>query len=295
MRVRPTWRGALRCYDFPETTTENSMHAHPALHRPRRPALFAAAAALLAAGGLHAEPAAPLDRASLSLGAFYSDPRIDVQADTNYGRIDSGTYEPSHVTLPRVKASLLLGDTQGLDFDYYRYNKGYTPRLTGSTNLNGLPLTGNGALDAKLKIDLAQLAYKWWIGSGSDVLGIGAGAAYYHASIDGTASGILNGVAGNADYSESKSAFAPLLELGWRHAFSPTVRMYVDGSGIRKNGGNVSGHIYGGALGVEWYMSPNVGLSAEYAASRIKLERDSDNSDLNYRLQGPAVFVKMRW
>ena len=252
-------------------------------------------AILVLAGAAQAEPAAPLDRASVSLGAFYSDPHVDYSADTNYGRIDSGSYQPSHVTLPRVKAALLLGDTQGLDFDYYRYNKGYTPALSGSTNVNGLPLTGTGALDAKLKIDLAQLAYKWWLGSGSDVFGLGAGAAYYHASVDGTASGVLNGVAGSAAYSESRSAFAPLLELGWRHAFSPEVRLYADASGIRKSGGNVTGHIYGGALGVEWFVAQNVGLSAEYAVSKIKLERDSNNSDLNYRLQGPALFVKMRW
>jgi hypothetical protein len=250
---------------------------------------------MLAAAAAQAEPAAPLDRASISLGAFYSDPHLSYVGDTNYGRIDSGSYQTSHVTLPRVKAALLLGDSQGLDFDYYRYNKGYTPGLTGSTNVNGLPLTGNGALDAKLKIDLAQLAYKWWLGSGSDVFGVGAGAAYYHASVDGTARGILNGVAGSAAYSESRSAFAPLLELGWRHAFSPQVRMYADASGIRKSGGNVTGHIYGGALGMEWFVAQNVGLSAEYAVSKIKLERDSNNSDLNYRLQGPAVFIKMRW
>jgi hypothetical protein len=253
------------------------------------------AAMLASSAAAQAEPAAPLDRASLSLGAFYSDPHLTYSGDTNYGRVDSGSYQTSHVTLPRLKAALLLGDIQGLDFDYYRYNKGYTPRLTGSTNLNGLPLTGNGALDARLKVDLAQLAYKWWLGSGSDVFGIGAGAAYYHASVNGTASGILNGVPGSAAYEESRSAFAPLLELGWRHAFSPQVRMYADASGIRKSGGNVTGHIYGGALGVEWFIAQNLGLSAEYAVSKIKLERDSNNSDLNYRLQGPAVFVKMRW
>jgi hypothetical protein len=261
----------------------------------RHPLVLAACLAAAAPAANSAEPAAPLDRASFSIGAFYTDPRLDFSGDTNYGRIDSSTFHPSHVTLPRVKASLLLGDHQGLDFDYYRYNKDYHPQLSGSTNFNGLPLTGSGALDARLKLDLAQLAYKWWIGDGNDVLGLGAGAAYYHASLDGTASGVLNGVAGSAAYEESRSAFAPLLELGWRHAFSPQLRMYADASGIRKSGGNVTGHIYGGALGMEWLFTPSLGLSAEYAASKIKLDRNSNNSDLNYRLQGPAVFLKLRW
>ncbi|WP_229258994.1 porin [Duganella flavida] len=262
-----------------------------------RSAIHAAAALALVAAHVHAsaEPAPPLDRASLSLGAFSTEPRIDYQGDTNYGRIATGSYLREHVSLPRLKAQLLLGDTQGLDFDYYRYDKTYNPALSGSTNINGLPLTGNGKLNAKLKLDLAKLAYKWWIGSDNNVVGVGVGAAYYRARLDGTASGVLNGVAGNAAYNESEHAYAPLLELGWRHAVSDTVRVYADASGIKKNGGTIRGHIYSGALGVEWYPTPAVGVVAEYSASKTSLNRNRDNTDLNMRLNGPAAYVKFRF
>lgn len=264
---------------------------------PARHAIYAAC--LLALSTVTAlawaDPSPALDRASVSVGAFYADPRINYEGDTNYGHIDSGSYKPDHATLPRVKAQLLLGDTQGLDFDYYNYSKTYNPTLSGSTNRNGIPLTGNGKLNAKLKLDLANLAYKWWLGSGNDVFGIGVGAAYYRARIDGTASGVLNGVAGNARYSESENAYAPLLELGWRHAFSQNLRMYADASGIKKNGGGIQGHIYGGAIGVEWYPTPAVGLVAEYSASKISLHRERDAMDVNVRLNGPAAYVKFRF
>jgi hypothetical protein len=264
---------------------------------PQPPVRRALCAAVLALGtaGAHAAPAAPLDRASLSLGAFYTEPRINYEGDTNYGRIDTGTYQTDHVTLPRIKAQLLLGDTQGLDFDYYRYDKRYSPTLSGSTNLNGIPLSGTGQLNAKLKLDLANFAYKWWLGSGQDVFGIGVGAAYYQASLKGTASGVLNGVAGSSAYDESDSAWAPLLELGWRHALSDHVRLYAEASGIKRNGGNISGHIYGGAVGIEWYPTPAVGLVAEYTANKISLNRESSSSDLNVRLHGPAAYVKIRF
>lgn len=242
-----------------------------------------------------ADPSPALDRASVSVGAYYTEPRISYEGDTNYGRIDSGTYKADRVTLPRVKATVLLGDTQGLDFDYYRYDKNYKPSLSGSTNQNGLPLTGNGKLDAKLELDLAKLAYKWWLGSGTDVFGVGVGAAYYRAAVDGTASGVLNGVSGNAAYSESESAYAPLLELGWRHSFAPNVRMFVDASGIKKNGGSITGHIYSGAVGVEWFPTPAIGVVAEYSATKIKLERERDLQTLNVRLNGPAAYVKFRF
>ncbi|MHA4866862.1 hypothetical protein ACXZ1M_04100 [Duganella sp. PWIR1] len=260
-------------------------------------AIYVAALLALGAGSTSAfaQMSPALDRASISVGAFHTEPRIDYQGDTNYGRIDTGTYETKSVTLPRVKASLLLGESQGLDFDYYRYDKTYNPGLSGSTNVNGLPLTGNGKLNAKLKLDLANLAYKWWIGSGNSVFGVGVGAAYYQASLKGTASGVLNGVAGNASYNEKEHAYAPLLELGWRHAVSENVRLYADASGIKKNGGNIKGHIYGGAVGVEWYPTKMVGVVAEYTANKINLNRDRDGSDLNVRLHGPAAYVKMRF
>ncbi|MES2348603.1 MAG: hypothetical protein V4641_13665 [Pseudomonadota bacterium] len=242
-----------------------------------------------------ADPSPALDRASVSVGAFYTDPRVNYEGDTNYGHIDSGTYKTDHVTLPRVKAQLLLGDTQGLDFDYYNYDKTYNPSLSGAINRDGIPLVGNGRLDAKLKMDLANLAYKWWLGSGNDVFGIGVGAAYYHARVDGTASGILNGISGNSRYSESESAYAPLLELGWRHAFSPTLRLFADANGIKKNGGSIQGHIYGGAVGLEWYATPNVGVVAEYSSSKISLTRERDATDFNVRLSGPAAYVKFRF
>lgn len=242
-----------------------------------------------------AEPSPALDRASLSLGAFYAEPRVDFEGDTDYGRIETGTYKADRVTLPRAKAQVLLGDKHGLDFDYYRYDKKYQPSLSGTTNQNGIPLTGNGSLDAKLKLDLANVAYKWWIGEGSDVFGVGLGAAYYRARVDGTASGVLNGVRGNASYSESESAYAPLLELGWRHSFADNLRMYVDANGIKKNGGNLTGHIYGGAVGVEWYVTPAIGIVAEYSATKIKLNRESRDQDLNVRLNGPAAYVKFRF
>jgi len=252
-------------------------------------------ALLAASAASHAQLSPALDRASVSLGAYYADPRINVAGDTNYGRIDSGSYEPGHVTLPRVKAQLLLGDSQGLDFDYYNYDKNYRPTLSGSTNMNGLPLTGTGSLDAKLKLDLANLAYKWWIGKGQDVFGIGVGAAYYRAKIDGTASGVLNGAAGTAAYSESDDAFAPLLELGWRHAFSDKLRFYADASGIKKNGGAITGHIYGGAVGLEWYVTPAIGVIAEYSATKISLERERSAANVDVRLNGPAAYVKFRF
>lgn len=86
-----------------------------------------------------------------------------------------------------------------------------------------------------------------------------------------------------------------MLELGWRHSISENVRVYADASGIKKNGGSIQGHIYGGAIGVEWFPAKMVGVVAEYTASKISLNRPSNSTDLNIRLNGPAAYVKVRF
>lgn len=249
-----------------------------------------------AAAAARAEPSPTLDRVSISVGAFAADPRINVGADTQFGRIDAPESNPSRTTIPRIKAELLIGDRHGLAFDYYRYDKSYTPTLTGQTTINGQPVTGTATADADLKLDLAKMSYRWWLGSGNDTFGIGLGAAYYNANLNGTATGVVNGETALARDSIGEHAFAPLLEVGWRHAFTPDLRMYAEASGIKKNGGRINGHIYGGNIGVEWFPFKNIGFVADYGISKIKLHRDSErDADLNVRLTGPSAYVKVRF
>ena len=51
-----------------------------------------------------AEPSPALDRASLSVGAFYTDPRIKVEGDTNYCLLYTSP-SPRDATLSRMPSS----------------------------------------------------------------------------------------------------------------------------------------------------------------------------------------------
>ena len=279
------------------TSTSTRLSPPRLRHLAMRSAMLLGIVGAAAAGTTaHAEPSVALDRASISVGAFYADPRINIGADTQFGRLDAPDSNPDRTTIPRVKADLLIGDRHGLSFDYYRYDKNYTPTLSGQTIINGQPVTGTATADADLQLDLAKLAYKWWLGQEKDTFGIGLGAAYYSAKLEGTATGLVNGVSATARDSVSEHAFAPLLEVAWRHAFTPEVRMYMEASGIKKNGGKINGHIYGGNIGVEWFPFKNVGFVADYGISKIQLHRDSNrDADLNIRLTGPSAYVKMRF
>jgi hypothetical protein len=271
---------------------------------PRKSLVLASLTFIAGAGAASAEPSVALDRISVAAGAFSAEPTIQAGVNTSNGYGGTPEDKQGHTTLPRIKANILLGDSQGLSLDYIHFDKSYDADMSGATTTNGQQVSGIGSADAKLQLDLAQVAYKWWLGKGNDVFGIGIGAGYYRAKIGGSASGTVRtttaGVtttrAFSGSDSASESAFAPLLEAGWRHAFTPDLRVFADVSGIKKNGGSLHGHIYSGSAGVEWFFLKNVGLVADYGIQKIQLGRDGDRrADLNVKLTGPSAFVKVRF
>lgn len=258
---------------------------------------LAAALAFMAPHAAQAEPSPALDRASISIGAFHADPELSGRVNTNFGLLDTGKLEPNKVTMPRIKADVLLFDSQGLSFDYYRYDRTYSDSFASNVNIGSgsVLTTGSASLDTQL--DLAKLAYKWWLGSGDTVLGLGAGAAYYRIKLDANATADLGGgLTGAISDRYSDDAVAPLLEVGLRHQLTSTVRLFADASGIRKNGGSASGEIYNAALGVEWFPWKNVGLVLDYGVTKIEIERnDAANAQIKAKLRGPSAFLKVRF
>lgn len=243
-----------------------------------------------------ADPSPALDRFSLSVGAFIADPTVRASVATPYGSLDSGNLDRGHVTLPRVTGDLLFGDNQGLSFDYFRYRRDYADNFGTSTAIGPVSLTALGSGYASAKLEFGKLAYKYWLGSGDTVVGLGIGAGYYRISLNANAVAGVNGLVGNFGRSYSEDQFAPLLEVGVRHAFTPDLRLFADVSGVRKGGGGLRGHIYNAMAGVEWYPLHNVGLVLGYGATDVDLQRDEGGIDrLRIRLRGPNAFLKARF
>ncbi|MES2512232.1 MAG: hypothetical protein V4625_20070 [Pseudomonadota bacterium] len=256
----------------------------------------AAALSLLTFAVAHAEPSPALDRASLSIGAFNASPTLKAGVNTNLGRLDTGDVERKNITMPRIKADVLLFDSQGLSFDYYQYRRDYGGSLTSNTTVGSGQVNTTGSANLNVQIDFAKLAYKWWIGNGNTVLGLGAGAAFYQAKFNFLATATLNGATGAVNSSYSDHAYAPLVEVGVRHALTDNVRLFADASGISKGGGNLNGSIYNAAVGLEWFPVKNVGLVLDYGMTDVRLTRtDGSNADLKIRLVGPSAFVKVRF
>jgi hypothetical protein len=258
---------------------------------------------LLASTASFADMSPALDRFDLSLGGYYADTSTTIGAGLNrYPLSGSVNLErdlgfEDRKTVPIVKLDFLIGDHQGFSFDYFSINRSRTKTLGDDISFGGNEYDASVSVRGRLDFDFGSAAYRWWFGSGNDVFGLGIGGAYYRvgASLSGLAT--LNGDSAQASTSYSENAVAPLLQVGWRHAFNDSLRMYLNASGVKKNGGNLNGSIYNAALGMEWYPWRNVGFGAEYAYTRIKLndDRDTYNADLDLKLHGPSAFVKFRF
>ncbi len=243
-----------------------------------------------------AELSPALDRVSISAGVLHADPTLNVSLHSQYGSLGTGDVGLGDERMPRIKANLMIFDSQGLSMDYYQYKHGYAGGMSHSTSVNNNPLVTAADANLALKLDFAKLAYKWWMGSGNTVFGLGAGAAYYKLDLRANASVSLNQSVAATAREFSDSAVAPLLEFGLRHAINPDLRLFADVSGMKKSGGRLNGEIYNGTVGVEWFPVKNVGVVFDYGLSQIKLNRlDTVDVNLKLRIQGPSTYIKVRY
>jgi hypothetical protein len=250
-----------------------------------------------------ADTSPALDRASLWVGGFYSDTETRIGASDRSGRysgsvgLEDDLGFRRHKAVPRARLDFLIGEHQGFSFDFFGIDRTHSRSISRAFDYDGQHFDASARVDGKLNFNFGSAAYRWWFGSGNDVFGFGVGAAYYgvKARVAGEAS--LDGQTAQAEASSHETAWAPVLQLGWRHAFTRDLRMYFDAYGVKKNGGNLAGHIYNAALGLEWFPIENLGIGGEYGYTRIKLEQNRTNyrANLDMKLKGPSLFVRLRF
>jgi opacity protein-like surface antigen len=285
------------------------MHFSSLSSLPRRRTCLALLAWMLACGAAFAQDAPlPIDRASVRLGGYYANVDTDVSATDKSGFLsgninledDLGFRHSKEV--PRVRADFLFGEHQGLALDYYSVDRSSQRTLSRDASYGGVDYHAAADVHARLDFDFGSVAWRWWFGQGSDAYGVGLGGAWYRVKTDVNGEGTFDPGTGQAetqpfDSSSDDKAWAPMLQLGWRHAFNDQWRVYLDASGVRKNGGRLSGHIYNGALGIEWLPTEHVGVGLEYDYSQIRLDwrRRAYDSALDMSLSGPSAYVKLRF
>lgn len=247
-----------------------------------------------------------LDRISLSVGAFYAEPKVSATVGNSFASFNTGDVTADRKALPRIAGEILLGDNHGISFEAFRYSQNYANAGTAGYTSGPFGVTGTAGLNLNFDLDVARLGYRYWFGSGNTVFGIGAGIGYYKVKLEtnafAAASANLPGLGfygtnGNYSRQDSDDAVAPMLEVGVRHAISPDLRLFFDASGIRKGGSSgVHGSIYNAQLGAEWFPWRNVGVSLAYAVTDVDLKRDDPGlQGLRIKFQGPVAAVKARF
>jgi hypothetical protein len=244
-----------------------------------------------------------LDRASVSVGGFY--PVVDARLSADGPEVSGSDVDfhrdlglDKHRTLASVQMDLLVFDSQGFSIGGYKYSKQGGATLTRDIHFAGNDYNVDAFVNAKLRLNTFNAAWHWWFAAGaSDVVGVGLGAAYYDlkGTVDGSVS--VDGGTATARGSADGNAVAPLLTLGWRHAFSPNLRAYAEFAGVRKTSGTLSGHLLNGTLGLEYYPWQNLGFALEYSANHLDLKADKESwvGRARIHFHGPAAFVRLRF
>jgi hypothetical protein len=274
---------------------------------PSRPLVLLAAGLAVAASAPAAagtgEPR-PLDRWSLSAGGFdvASDTTISARAQSGeYGAEGSFNLEDDlglddRQPVAHARFEMLTTPSQAISLEWFAYSRENEASLARTIVLDGTTFEASARVRGRIDYDFASAAYRWWFGERSTVWGVGAGIAHYRVAtrLEGEAS--LDGETVRASTSSSDAAFAPLLALGWRHAFSERWRVYADLSGVAKDGGALRGHIVDAAVGVEWFPARRVGVALEYGVTKIRLVRERELVDarLDLALRGPTLFLRLR-
>lgn len=274
-----------------------------------------AAAALPAAGSAEvAQPEATpaprrevspaLDRLSLSAGAFLARSDTTISASTSFegrqaaGRFnlerDLGLDDGRPVAHARLEA--LVGESQGFALEVYGFERRNGLSLARDIEYDGRLYEARAAVQGGLDYRFASAAWRWWLGEGDQVVGIGLGLAHYRVQSFLAGEASLDGERVAARTESDDAALAPLLALGWRRAVSPGVRLYADLSGVAKDGGPLQGHILHAAVGLDWFPTRHLGLAAEYGGTHIRLDRQRDLLDarLDLKLRGPSLFLRLR-
>ena len=246
-----------------------------------------------------------LDRFSISAGVFSSSPQISAQLGGDKAAFSTGVLDGKRQAMPRLSAEFLVGDNHGISFDAYRYRQGYSRNYAWRGSDTELTDGGTANLELGFDLDVARLGYRYWWGSGNTVLGLGAGIGYYRVSLNTQISGTSDGKSPGDGFNESEgayrrhdseAAFAPMLELGLRHAVNSKLRLFADASGVYKGGSGVHGGIYNAAAGVEWLPVQNFGVSLAYAVTDVDLKRDAGGLQrFRVRFNGPVLSVKARF
>jgi hypothetical protein len=264
--------------------------------KPARALLLPLLFALAAPAG--AQSLTPLDRFSVSVGAFNSRISLDGRVrgeGTLDGRLrrytdefDLGSRRPVGI----AEMSWSPFERHELSLRYSRDTYRRAVQLSDELRFEGEVFPIDAELTARARFTSLELDYIWWMyATDASAFGVQLGALRYEAglALRGTVSSDGNGTV-DLDADGKRRLHAPLIGIAGRHVFGERMRGFAELRAIRLDYKRLEGTAVSANIGVEYYFTDNIGVVLQYADTRVRAERrlSGSNEFGEGRLEGRA-------
>jgi hypothetical protein len=257
-----------------------------------------------------AEETWALDRAALSFGSYNSDltlaarvngtvsgtgPRfdgtsIDFHKEFNFGGSQDVLF---------AEASWRPFDRHEFRFDYHRDTREGSRELARDIVFDGETFPVRASVDARFQYRVIDARYTYWpLLTQRDAFGLSLGVATYHVELglSGRASIDAGETTRSAAASADSDLPAPLIGLGYRHAFSERLRLFADASAFKASINAIHGTVGSLNAGLEYYPWRHFGLAVLYTGAELDgdVGKRGFEGHLKLRSSGYQVQVRMR-
>lgn len=196
-------------------------------------------------------------------------------------------------TLPSVLLGMRFLDHWRVDFQYYSLKRDSSRVIDREINWGDTVFPVSTQLSSNFDSSIYQLAVGYsFIQSTEAELGVAVGLHITDFKLALASAGTVN-VAANA---EAKDALAPLPTLGiyGNYAFSPAFGVRARADLLSLKYGDYDGSLTNVELAFDWRFSPNfgVGVGYRYVDYDLEVTSSSWNGAVNYKFNGPFVFLE---
>src|SRR5258706_1384706 len=249
-----------------------------------------------------------LDRADFWLGNYRSDLKLSARVNGEVG----GTGTELDGTDIDFRRAFAFGGSHNLLFagaawrpfqrhqfslDYHQDTRDESRSLSRELQFNGEIFPLQARVAARFEYRLIDAKYSYWpYLTQRDAFGLSLGVATYHVRV--TLSGRASIDGGDTSASASTSADsdvpAPLIGLGYRHAFSERVRFFADASAFKASINAIDGTVGSVNAGFEYYPLEHVGLALLYTGTELDGEVSKHGFDGHLKLRSSGYQVQLR-
>jgi len=278
------------------------------MHRSvRRP--LARAILLVAPVALAALPsaAAAAGSSGVELSISYYEPSFDTKVRLDSNQFGLGTSVDFERDLGletdakelRGELALRLGNRSRVIFDYVDFSRSGSGSIGQQLQFGDTVFAANADLDSKVDTSMAGAAYLFsLVRQPTSELAVSIGARWLdvHAEVAGIAVATANGApVGGAVISETGDASGPVPLVGLRGSVWLTQRLrlvadarYMDLETFFGDFEGWKGSMTDYSIGLDWFLTPNIGIGVAYAGTAIDAEFDDTDfsGKLDYSWDG---------